>query len=307
MKVVRIFLGSLVVLSVLTIALAEDKAPAADANKPLKPKLTPTQLEEKHMRDYYDRMAKTAGLSDDQRAKLAKSITEHLAAKEDWKAKNQPLLTELNKKLIEARSSGDKAAEAAIKQQLKPLDDQKDAIWSQEGKLGFALMTDAQRLTWESSLLQKGVLLNYRDVKFTKDQLNTLTKLCDGGAAKVIALSRDWHKISKVRRRLKLETYSIIMTAKQRMDFETDKLVKVATQRYRRAKLDDRQKKKLDTLAAKFGQKISTAKARRTQRGLRNRFLLEVFDNILSKEQQTKVPAPKERQKPKPAAPDKPT
>ena len=38
-----------------------------------------------------------------------------------------------------------------------------------------------------------------------------------------------------------------------------------------------------------------------------NRYTVEVFDNILSKEQQTKVPAPKERRKPKPTAPGKPT
>ncbi len=302
MKVVRIFMGSLVILSVLAIALAEDKKPATGPAKPPKPTLTPAQLEEKRMRDDYSRMAETAGMSDDQRSKLTKAITEHLAVKNAWKAKNEPLLTELNKKMADARSSGDKDAETAIKQQLKPLYEQKDAIWSQERKLGFALMTDAQRLKWESSLLQKEVLRNYKGVEFTKDQKNTIAQICNTGAAEVIALSQDRHKISKVRRRLKLETYSNIMSAWQRTEFEAGKLVKAATQRYRRAKLDDEQTKKLDALAKKFGQIISTSMPRRTKRGLHERFLLEVFDNILSKEQQTKVPPPKQRRKPRPAA-----
>lgn len=300
MKVVRIVLGSLVILSAIAIVLAEGKEAATGPAKTPRPALTPEQREEKHLREYYDRMAKAAGLSDDQRSKLDKSITEHLAIKNAWKAENESNLAELNKKLAEARSAGDKDTEATIKAQLKPLYDQKDAIWSQGEKLGFVLMTDAQRLTWESSLLQKEVLRNYSEVKFTKDQQHTLIQLCNTGAAEVISLKEDRHKISKVRRRLRLETYSNIMTAQQRTEFEAGKLVKAAAQRYRKAKLDDEQKKRRGTLARQFGQKVSISRARRTQRGLHNRFLLEVYDNILTKEQKAKVPVPKERRKPKP-------
>ncbi len=96
MKVVRIFMGSLVILSVIAVVLAEDKKPVTAPAKAPAPKLTPAQREEQRIREKYDHMAKVAGLSDDQHSKLTKAITEHLAIKNAWKTENGPVLTKLN-------------------------------------------------------------------------------------------------------------------------------------------------------------------------------------------------------------------
>ena len=288
----KFLLITLILLVANSITFA-DKQATQPAEPTRKSKLTPEQREELKLRERLKKITEVTNFSEDQKLQLEVTIRKYLAEKTNWNSENQPKLDELSKQFTEARKTDDEERISEIQKQQNKIYRSKDVVYSKEITLASDIMTDAQKLRWEGWKLESDLLSYYKAVKFTKPQRTEITKICIDAGAKVLKTGENWHQINKIQRTLKQDTYDKIMTSDQRGAFESDKLEKAALSRYRLINLSSPQQEKSKKLALKFANQIAKTESRISKRGLHERFLLEVYEEILTSQQKKKVPKPK--------------
>lgn len=168
----------------------------------------------------------------------------------------------------------------------------------------YAVVASVCKLTPEQVDQLKEALKPYQEAqKASKEKLTELRK-----AQKEARKAKDKAKAAEIGKQIKeiqgpitaLRAKAMdVLTQDQKILWAGHLLYQSAMQRYKKTGLDEAQKKKIREMCEAKAKEMFEAKDEKAKRALRNALAKEVYETVLTPEQQAKVPKPGERRKPR--------
>lgn len=238
-------------------------------------------------------MAKTLEFSDELKAKLLETVKTGKAAQEAWEKENDP-------KAKEIREQIDK-----LKQELKTIDDAKNAMLLDQKKQIASLISPEQQQAWQKHRLRLQMLGQCRQMSLTDEQKGKIESLCDDAAKEIAAMTpeqkpqNEWKVLSKLYR-----DFQTVVTAEQKAIVTSESMYGKARYAFKAAGLTPEQDAKLKELskgAAKeyvqIQEQLTKAESDARALGEKRREAYDAFvkgaaELVLTDEQRAKLAAP---------------
>ena len=165
---IRIFLCGMALLAVLVAP-----AIAQQAKPPAKPPSS-----EKKIDPQLAAMAKELKLTAAQQEKMQRKIESLQAAVKAWSSKNQDKMTKLTTDLQSATKAKDETKAKSLQDQLMKLMKERNDLITRGGKDIMSELTPAQQQAWEEHMMLQGVILPYKTLNLSKEQLAKIKGMC---------------------------------------------------------------------------------------------------------------------------------
>ncbi len=148
------------------------------------------------LKDYglYATMVAQCKLTDEQKAKVKEKVAAFQTAMKEAQEKNKTLTAELKD------AADDKDKLAKVQEKIRESQKATGKVYADSNEAIMTILTEEQRLAWETSQLQNGISFQYAKVKFTDEQNAKIKDILAEAAKAKIALKdkTDYKAIGEV-------------------------------------------------------------------------------------------------------------
>jgi len=237
-------------------------------------------------------IANAVNLTPEQWEQVENNIKASEEAKAKWQSEKQGELQELESRLRQARKGKNRATIHSLTQLITPLQQQREEIYGNELDVIMPLLTDTQKLDYETWILFRTVTRTYAPAGMDSQQEVAVRKLCKAAAADRMK-APTWRAKTSIRTKLLQTVFKSILTTDQRISQASFELNRSAMAVYKSAILTQQQKAKIYQLCRKVGAERIKVDGWRAKANLRRGMLYTVYHKILTDEQRSKIPEPR--------------
>ncbi len=180
------------------------------------------------VRGWHAQLVKECNFTPEQTAALEETLRLHGQKSEQWRQKNRAKMMELRQALAEARKANDQARASALNNEMRALQKDMAKLTADRAKQVMAILTPAQKKTWDAARTYTRVLGRYRKANISDQQRRKIKELCGPLAEKLAPLNprdkKGRREISLLRSAVFARIYAEILTAGQKETVELAKL-----------------------------------------------------------------------------------
>ncbi|MBI5723838.1 MAG: hypothetical protein HZA50_07770 [Planctomycetes bacterium] len=237
-KSIAIAMGAVFVAWTFSQAQSTRPATAPAGDRPAKPENPDKPRQAEQLSGELGEMARTLGFSDELKAKLLEKVKAGKAAQDAWEKDNAPKVKQLQEEI------------GKLKQELKALEDAKNAMLSDQKNQVRELISPEQNEAWQKHRLKMQMLGQYRQMALTDEQKGKIGTLCDEAAKEMSAMtaeqrsSGEWDVYARLNR-----SVSGIVTAEQKASAASENMYAKARSAFKAAGLTPEQDARIKELS----------------------------------------------------------
>lgn len=238
-----------------------------------------------------EKIAAAVGLTDQQRMQVEANIQAFARAAAKWRAANELEFQALAEKIQQARKARDRAAIRKLEVQIKPLLVERNKIFDDPLSVIMSVLTDQQHVALEASRLQRTAMRKYEPTGLSEQQKARIQGLATIAAAARLKV-KTHRKRTAIRKKFLDSAFWDVLTGEQRITFMADKLNNSAMAIYAKADLTSQQKVRVYEMCRKIGARQLKVTAWRPEANLRRVLLYQLYHQVLTDQQKSKVKKP---------------